>query len=163
MTAWSCSGEPNNSGLQKGLFSDNMLEVFTRKPFSRVASLYRLCDSGWKVWKWFVELVVDCFSETLWSQWCPNTSGPSERRRPKYLGVAQDVGYWNSLLPEDKYLNVICMWVEVHLRRQSWFSACELWGNRDAAGHSCQGNAYLLWLIWLLPLTGGGGALSSVQ
>lgn len=32
------------------------------------------------------------------------------RHKPKCVGTAREVWYWNFLLPEDKYLNVICMW-----------------------------------------------------
>lgn len=45
----------------------------------------------------------------------------AERYTASFLRITQQDCNWNSLLPEDKYLNGICMWVEVDLWWPSWF------------------------------------------
>lgn len=50
-----------------------------------------------------------------------STRSAATIKTPTFLRIAQEHWYWNSLLPEDKYLNGICMWVEVDPRRPSWF------------------------------------------
>lgn len=75
-----------------------------------ISSQSEILHDPWSVWV--------C---TVTPQWCLNMFRSCRRDTPKFLGIAQEGWYWNSLLPEDKYLKEICMGVEADPRRPSWF------------------------------------------